>query len=148
MEKKSVVAGQKDSIHITRKMLDNYKKMKRDIPILEEELREMKKGDTGFGNSTIFDYQTGFPRPQSVVGFDWPLYERRRNALADKRAKAEAVERWIENIEDGQTRCVFRMYYINGMKWEKIAAKTGYANSPDYPRLHIRDQYLKKHGIK
>ena len=30
----------------------------------------------------------------------------------------------------------------------KIALKTGYSNSPDYPRLHIRDEYLDKCGIK
>lgn len=34
------------------------------------------------------------------------------------------------------------------MTWEKIAEKTGYSQSPDYPRLHIRDEYLKKSDIK
>ena len=62
-----------NEIKITRKLLDEYRDMrkKRTIPILEMELREMREGDNGFGNSTIFDYRDGFPRPQSVVGFDW-----------------------------------------------------------------------------
>lgn len=135
-------------IKITRKLLDNYRKTKKEIPLLEAELQEMKKGDNGFGNSTIFDYQTGFPRPQSVVGFDWPLYESRKKALDRKKAEVAAIEKWINAIEEGQTRCVFRMFYIDGMNWEKIAAKTGYTANPDYPRLMIRDKYLKKMKIR
>lgn len=132
---------------MTRKLLDNYRKTKKEIPVLEAELLEMQQGDNGLGNSTIFDYQTGYPRPQPVVGFDWPLYGRRREALERKRAEVSAVEGWVNSIEDGQTRCVFRMFYIDGMGWDRIAAKTGYAANPDYPRLMIRDKYLKKMKI-
>ena len=134
------------AIKITRKLLDEYHGMrkKRTIPMLEWELAEMLEGDNGFGNSTIFDYRTGEARPQSVVGFDWEKYERRENTLMNKKAKARAVEKWINDIEDGQTRCVFRMYYIDGMTWNKIALKTGYSKSPDYPRKMIRDAYFEK----
>lgn len=135
-------------IKITRKLLDSYRKMKREIPILAAELAEMKQGDNGLGNSTILDYRTGEPRPQSVVGFDQELYDRRQKILDEKKAKFKAVEKWINAIEDGQTRCVFKMFYLDGMTWEKIAAKTGYSNSPDYPRLMIRDRYLKEQGIR
>lgn len=134
-------------IKITRKLLDDYRKLKREIPLLELELEEMKQGDNGLGNSTIYDYRTGQAMPQSVVGFDWPLYEHRQKVLNHKKAKVETVEQWINAIEDGQARCVFRMFYIDEMGWVKIAAKIGYAESPDYPRLHIRDEYLKKCGI-
>ena len=108
---------------ITRDMLNNYRRLKREIPILEAELVEMKKGDNGFNNSTIFDYRDGYPRPQSVVGFDWPLYEHRKKVLNSKKERVKAVERWINSIEDGQTRCVFRMFYMDGMSWLKIAEK-------------------------
>ena len=135
-------------IKITRKLLDSYRKLKREVPVLEMELVEMTQGDNGLGNSTIFDYRTGEPRPQSVVGFDWSLYERRQRQLEDKKAKCKVVERWIDAIEDGQTRCVFRMFYKDGMTWKKIAARTGYRGNPDYPRLHISDNYLKQCEIK
>lgn len=135
-------------IKVTRKLLDNYRKTKKEIPLLEVELQDMQKGDNGFGNSTIFDYQTGFPRPQSVVGFDWPLYGHRMKVLNRKRSEVMAVEKWINFIEDGQTRCVFRMFYIDGMSWKKIAETTGHRKNADYPRLCIRDEYLKKMGIK
>jgi hypothetical protein len=135
-------------IKITRKLLDDYRRLKREIPLLELELVEMLQGDNGFDNSTIFDYRTGEAIPQSVVGFDWKLRGHREKVLDGKKDKVKAVEKWIEAIEDGQTRCVFKMFYINGMTWDRIAAKTGYSNSPDYPRLHIRDDYLKKCQIK
>lgn len=134
-------------IKITKKLLDDYRKMKREIPLLELELKNMVQGDNGFNNSTIFDYRDGYPKPQSVVGFDWPLYEHRKKVLSGKKNKVKAVETWINAIEDGQSRCVFRMFYIEGMKWEIIASKTGYSNSPDYPRLMIRDKFLKELGI-
>ncbi|MDQ9760088.1 hypothetical protein RFZ45_14490, partial [Acinetobacter baumannii] len=76
------------------------------------------------GNSTVFDYQKGYPRPQSVVGFDQEKYDRRKKTLSEKRKKAKAVEEWIDLIEDGQARCIFKMFYINGMTWEKIAMET------------------------
>ena len=132
---------------ITRDMLNNYRRLKREIPILEAELVEMKKGDNGFNNSTIFDYRDGYPRPQSVVGFDWPLYEHRKKVLNSKKERVKAVERWINSIEDGQTRCVFRMFYVEGMNWVKIASEVGYSKSADYPRLMLRDKYLKERNI-
>ena len=136
-------------IKITRKLLDEYRDMrkKRTIPILEMELEEMKQGDSGFGNSTVFDYREGYPKPQSVVGFDWPLYEHREAVINNKKAIVKAVENWIDSIEDGQTRYVFKCFYKDTMDWGKIAVKMGYTESPDYPRLMIRDRYLKDCGI-
>ena len=134
-------------IKITRKLLDNYRKLKRETPVLSMELSEMKSGEAGLGNSTIFDYGTGFARPQSVVGFDQARYDRRKHTYDHKMAQVAAVERWIQSIEDGQTRYVFKAFYQQGMTWEKIAEKTGYSQSPDYPRLMIRDKYLRKNKL-
>lgn len=142
-------AGQEETvIKITKKLLSDYRKIKRSIPLLETELQEMKETDAGIGNSTVFDYRTGYGRPQSVIGFDGDLYTRRKKTLEKKKEQVRAVEQWINQIEEGQARYVFKMFYINGMTWEKIALKTGYSNSPDYPRLHIRDAYFDKCGIK
>lgn len=135
------------SIKITKKLLSTYRKTKSEITLLERELAYMKQGDNGFGNSTILDYSTGEARAQAVIGFDWERYGRRQQELEKKRARCKAVEDWIEGIEDTRTRAVFRMRYIEGLAWENIATKTGYASSPDYPRLMIRDKFLKKNGI-
>lgn len=136
-----------DKIKITKKMLEDYRKTVWEIPLLEEELAEMWTTDKGMDNSVILDYREGFPRPQSVVGFDQKRYDMRKRSLELKKARVAAVKEWIDGIEDGQTRCVFRMFYMDGMSWIKIAQKTGYGGNSDYPRLYIRDKYLKESGI-
>lgn len=135
-------------VRITGKLLRDYRKYKREIPFLRAELEEMLTSDAGLGSSVILDYQRGYPRPHSVVGFDYDLYERRKGVLERREAQVKAVEQWIESIEEGQVRCVFRMRYINGMSWVKIAEKTGYGGREDYVRVVIRDRYLKKCGIR
>ena len=137
-----------EEVKITRKLLDGYKKLKREIPVLEYELNELWLTDKGMGNSVILNGKNGSKKPETVVGFDQEKYNRRKIALNRKKKQVAAVEKWIDSIPDGQTRCVFKMFYRDGMTWEKIAAKIGYSQSPDYPRLHIRDTYLKKCGIK
>ena len=106
---------------ITKRMLDNYQKYKREIPLLRAELEEMSSTDAGLGSSTVFDYRSGYPKPQSVIGFDQERYDRRRSALKEKTETVHAVNIWIEEIPDAQTRAVFRMRYIEGENWEKIA---------------------------
>lgn len=134
-------------VKVTRRLLEDYRKNKRSIPLLEEELEEMRCGEKGLGSSVILDYSTGYPVPQGIVGFNGSLYDQRRKTLDRKKAECKAVEDWIGAIEDGQARCVFRMFYMEGLTWERIAVKTGYSKSPDYPRLMIRDKYLKDCGI-
>lgn len=135
-------------VKITGKLLKNYQKYKHEILFLEDELEEMLTSDAGLGNSVILDYQRGYPQPQSIVGFDFDLYEHRKGVLEHRKAQVKTVEQWIEGIEDGQTRCIFRMRYINGMSWVKVAEKTGYGGREDYVRRVIRDGYLKKCKIR
>ena len=133
---------------MTRAKLDGYRKLVQEIPILECELRELWLTDKGMGNSVIINGKNGSKKPESVVGFDHERYNRRKESLQRKKEEARAIREWIEAIEDGQTRCVFRMFYVDGMTWERIASKTGHSKSLDYPRLMIRDAYLKKMKIK
>ncbi len=140
--------GDAVDIKITKKLLSSYRKYRREIPLLETELEELLTTDAGIGNSTILDYRDGYPQPQSVVGFDRALYERRKEILEHRKEQVKAIEQWIRSIEDGQIRCVFRMRYLDGMSWVKIAEKTGYGGREDYVRLVLRDRYLEKCGIK
>ena len=135
-------------VRITRELLDNYPKIKREISILEYELRELWLTDKGMGNSVILNGKNGSKKPETVVGFDQEKYNRRKRTLNLKKVQAEAVEKWIDDIPDGQTRCVFKMFYRDGMSWLKIARKIGMPQNEDYPRVCIRDAYLKKMDIK
>ena len=135
-------------MEIKRIELETYPKLCKDIPLLEAEIRLMKEGDDGLGNDTVFDYRTGYPRPQPVIGFNWELYEKRQAQLERMKQRKARIDAWIEEIEDVRTRTVFKMCYKEEKSWADIAKALGYRGNPDYPRLHIRDAYLKKMGIK
>lgn len=134
---------------MTKARLDRFRnKLDTEIACLEEEIREMEDTDKGIGNSTILNYRKGYPSPQAVVGFEWGRYQHKQNLLEQKKKEQRDVKEWIEQIEDVQARWVFKMWYIEKMRWQRIAQKMGVMHNEDYPRVCIRDAYLKKMGIK
>lgn len=133
---------------MTIKRLEGYRKLMQEIAILRWELNEMNTTEAGLGSSVIKDYSTGFARPQAVVGFDDERYKRKRSLLDKKEAEAEEIRNWVGAIEDTVTRKVFEYFYLDGLPWKEVAKRLGYGNNQDYPRLHIRDPYLKKCGLK
>lgn len=133
---------------MTKKMLGSYRKLKREIRLLEHELSELRRTDKGIGNSVILNGKNGSKKPESVVGFDAKKYARRKATLERKREETAAIEEWIDSIEDVQARCVFKLYYIDGLSWEQVAMKAGYGGNPDYVRIMIRDRWLTEKKIK
>lgn len=110
-----------------REQLERYMSQKEEIRELRYKLEHLGEGDSLVGNSTIFDYTTGFPRPQAVVGYDynkeWRLRERYKTRLEKLKADCEETEKWIEDIPDSQMRRIFRMYYLDGETQRKIGEK-------------------------
>ena len=135
-------------MEMTIKRLEGYKRLMQEIAILRWELNEMNTTDAGLGSSVIKDYSKGFERPQAVVGFDDERYRRKRRLLDQKEAEAEEIRQWVEAIEDTATRKVFEYFYLDGLPWKEVAKRLGYRDNPDYPRIMIRDTYLKKVGMK
>lgn len=112
---------------MTKEQLDTYQSKKAEIQELEAKLRDLPGSESLIGNSVVLDYRRGYPQPQSVVGYDYDLEQRRRERwekrLGELRAEVDEVEDWIEAIPDSLTRRIFRMYYCEGMKQGKIAKK-------------------------
>ena len=75
--------------------------------------------------ATINDYRKGYPVPQAVPGFDREEYERKQDRDMKRKEWLEKecreAEEFIDEIEEGMTRRIFRMYYIEGS--EKITQK-------------------------
>ena len=128
---------------MTRKELNGYIRYKQEIKLLETELEEMKNTDAGLGNDTVFDYRSGYPKPQSVVGFDEKKYENRKKRLDKRVRQIREIEDWIEKIEDTEIRLVFQLRYFENLSWVKIADKTGHSGRPDYVRIVLRDIWKK-----
>lgn len=110
-----------------KKRLEDYRSNKEEIRELQYKLNHLGDGDSMIGNDTVFDYSKGYPRPQSVVGYDQKkhsrLYDRYTRRIAQLQKECEEVELWVENIPDGLTRRIFRMYFIDGMTMQKIGDK-------------------------
>lgn len=120
-------------MEMTRERLEGYRSCREEIQELQYKLDHLGEGDSLIGNDVIMDYRDGFPRPQSVVGYDYGKYERLRKAYESRIAKLQAecaeVELWIEAIPDSLTRRIFRMYYIDGMNQSRIAKRVHLSQS-------------------
>ena len=114
-------------MEMTRERLEGYRSCREEIQELQYKLAHLGEGDSMMGHDVILDYQTGYPRPQSVVGRDREKEERLRKTYESRIAKLQAecaeVEQWVEAIPDSLTRRIFRMYYIDGMNQSKIAKR-------------------------
>lgn len=114
-------------MEMTRERLEGYRSCREEIQELQYKLDHLGEGDSLIGNDVIMDYRDGFPRPQSVVGYDYGKEERMRKAYESRieklRAECAEVELWIEAIPDSLTRRIFRMYYVDGMRQSHIAKK-------------------------
>lgn len=116
---------------MTREQLEQYKSKKEEIRELEYRLRHLGEGDSMIGNSTIMDYRTGYPQPQTVIGIDWNRYDnaivRYNHRLQKLHEECEEVELFVEEISDSMTRRIFRMYYIEGISQDNVAKAVGYS---------------------
>ncbi len=110
---------------MTKQQLEAYRSMKEEITELKYKLAHLGQGDSLIGNDVIMDYRSGYPVPQSVVGYDfekeWRIKTRYRERIARLEKLCQEVEEFIENIYDSRTRRIFRMYYIDGKKQKEIA---------------------------
>ena len=114
-------------MEMTRERLEGYRSCREEIQELQYKLDHLGEGDSLIGNDVIMDYRDGFPRPQSVVGYDYDKYERLRKAYESRIAKLQTecaeVELWIEAIPDSLTRRIFRMCFVDGVPLQKIGQK-------------------------
>ena len=113
---------------LTRKQLEQYKSKKEEIRELEAYIGKLGSSESLMGSSTVFDYRSGYPVPQAVVGVDraeyWKKKERYEKKIEQLKADCEEAERFVEGIEDSLTRRIFRMYFLDGARQEVIAAAT------------------------
>lgn len=109
---------------MTKEYLLTYRSKKAEIQELTCKLNELWEGDGLVDNDVIFDYRSGHPIPQAVVGIDFDK-GRRMEARYKKRIdllerECTEIEDFVESIQDSQTRRIFRMRFIDGMSQREI----------------------------
>ncbi len=115
----------KGGVIVTREQLEQYRSKKEEIRELEIKLQQCGNGKNMIDNSTVMDYRSGYPRPQTVIGVDWKRVENAEKRytcrIQELQTECEEIEKFVENIEDSLTRRIFRMYYIDGQTQEQVA---------------------------
>lgn len=111
-------------IEITREMLESYRSKKEEIKELKYKLEHLCDGDSMVDNDVVFDYRSGYPRPQAIVGVDWEKVtrteERYLKRIEKLKQECENIEEFVEQIEDSLIRRIFRMYYLEGKSQKAI----------------------------
>ena len=132
---------------MTRERLAAYRSNKEEILELDYVLNNRWRSDTMIGNDVIFDYRKGYPMPQSVTGFDRDKYERLQDRdlrrMEKLKQENEEIEKFVDNIQDGVTHRIFRIYFIDGRRsisQNKVAKKIHIDRSRVSRKI---DSYLK-----
>lgn len=131
-------------LEVTRQQLEEYRSDKQEILELTYRVENRWKDETMIGSDVVFDYSKGYPMPQAIVGFDQARYERLQDRDVRRKDKLEKkckdTEDFIEEIEDGVTRRIFRMYFLDGRKQKDVAK----AVHMDQSRVSRKiEEYLK-----
>ena len=136
---------------MTRERLEAYRSNNDEIKELQGKLQKMgtEEGKEKLVESdTIIDYRKGYPRPQTVTGYNYSKEQRLRqrysNRIEKLQREQEEIERWIFEIEDSKIQRIFRLRYLEGMRQEKIAQKVHMAQSGVSRRI---DEYLKNNNV-
>ena len=118
--------GRKGSGEITEDLLKNYRSMKDELEETKYRLHHLDDDDAMIGNDVIFDYSTGQPRPQSVVGYDYAKQNRmqtmHQNRIKRLTEQMIAVEEYIDGLSNSISRRVMSMYFIQGKPQKQIAS--------------------------
>lgn len=118
---------------MTKGQLEAYRSKKAEIGELVYRLNHFDDNGSMIGSDVVMDYRTGYPRPQSVVGYDYKRADRLmhtyQSRIARLREECLEVEQWVEAIPDSLTRRIFRMYYVEGMTQQRIAGRVHVAQS-------------------
>lgn len=117
--------GRKGTGEITEDLLKNYRSMKDELEETKYKLHHLDDNDAMIGNDVIFDYSTGQPRPQSVVGYDYAkqnrmqtMYQNRIKRLTEQMI---AAEEYIDGLPSSISRRVMSMFYLQGMTQKSIS---------------------------
>lgn len=110
---------------MTRERLESYKSNRSEIKELMRQLRRLTEGEDLLRASVILDYRTGYPHPQSIIGYDYELEKRRRKRYEDQIAKLRAeqdnIEEWVLGVRDGLTRRILQLYFLEGKTQSEVA---------------------------
>lgn len=126
---------------VTLKLLNDYLSDKAEIESLHEELRcknaACDVSDTVRGSMLDFPYTAHAITVHGMPDEDLKRIEKIKTDIARLRERCRAVEAWVENLDDSQTRRIVRLKFMTpNTSWRQAAMKTG--NSEASAKMRVR----------
>lgn len=131
--------------------LNQYRHLRREVEALEDEVRDLREKANQVISDTVtasgdFPYakHTVVVRGQSVRGHvrlrqRVEKLERQRQRLENEQ---DAIEEFVDEIEDSQVRQIMRLRFLQGMSWRQTANRCGGGNAADGVRKKA-ERYLE-----
>ena len=118
-----------------KRQLSRLRKLKKEAEVIKQEIRDLEFKPVEKTTDTANDYSTGYPVVITIEGFgaeDYVkaknrLYEQLRRKLIAIEKERDALERYIDSIDDPELRTIIRLRYIEGKTLEKIAESMEYS---------------------
>ena len=115
---------------MTKDRLKKLKSLKKEAEHLESHINNLPFSTGDYVADTAKDYSNGFPRTIIIQGYSTEKYDAHKRRLKKKLVKIndeiEALEEWLDKIEDAEIRDILRMQYEMGLSQEEIADDLGY----------------------
>lgn len=126
---------------MTKEELSQYRSICDEIQELKTIIKGKTMHDTVRGSDAEFPFLS---HPMQVKGLQ--ATEDNQKTLASLRKleiKKREIENFIDNIEDSLTRRIFRLRFIEGFNWVRVAIGVGGNNTPDGVRMSVK-RFLQK----
>lgn len=125
---------------MTRKDMEQILSAKKEIKAIEASMTCPK---SAYVSAFYIDYSSGVGIPRSESGYDYGIADlealgrRLENQKAKLRKLLVKAEKFVENIDDSETRTIVRAYYINGQSQEEIGDLLNYDRSTISRKLNL-----------
>lgn len=118
-----------------KRQLSRLRKLKKEAEVIKQEIRDLEFKPAEKMMDIAKDYSTGYPVVITIEGFGSEEYVKARNRLYEQlrrkliaiEKERDALERYIDSIEDPELRTIVRLRYIEGKTLEKIAESMEYS---------------------
>jgi hypothetical protein len=111
---------------MTKRRIEQYEYLQGEIVLLENQIALAGSG-TDIVTDYAKDYRTGHPKVITLRGYGSRSVPRLSKLLANKIAECDAVEKYIEAIDDSVTRQILTLKYIEGKTIPEAAQYVGYS---------------------
>lgn len=121
-------------VGVTIRNLKDYRHLQKEIRMIDEEL-EWIYFPVSSPNGKEFGTFSKDPGDPTVRAFK--KAEKLRKLRASMVQKVEAVDQWLEELEDHQLAAICRARYILGRQWSEISWEICGSSSPSTARMIV-----------